>query len=642
MKRFVLFLSLFICTQAMTAQTSYEEDSYVSDEMVLTNFGLPAIRNIYGTSRIIPVFEGNWTNEMKGAFEYACKIWEEVIPSCFPIHIRAIMNTTDRRYVNKPTLSKVTVQVHIHEGGEGPILPTASSYAQIKGTKYKFFNETTYGNFLDSAFFVEPDAEITYFNYNNKISDNCSFSLQEDIDASKYDFVTLVMRDLAKSFGLLWRYRRQQDRTNLSFTEQNLIGFEYSIVQAINDGNSHNEDNALAITYPYTFKLYNPAVWDNERSLSYFIPDPSFKLSQLMSFDFGRGSMIRDISDKNTNEFFTSLMWWREAIPVGIGHDKEENVGKAGAVDGTVGYNSVISLTDTKSTSRTLYAIPSIQSIDQNSWFKEVRKFFPVSNPMMGWYVNLQKKDGSWDCVYYKNSQNLNVSTSDLSFHYDMDEYARSCDGYLKCNISKATPNINYARYDVSFSKNFLLDYLPQRVELSLSRVLPIVARSDDYYRDVEIGIKNLEGTDKIIVEQLDEGEEFPYYYEVENFKKGYFTATVDKEYTSSFRVTAYNKNGSSTSEQYILSPLEPAREINLSFDMKGDRINVIPNERKLRSGKVCQSYMINELSSNRTVKSSQERSDNIDISKLEKNKYYILLATDIKGAKHAYKFIRK
>lgn len=100
MKRFVLFLSLFICTQAMTAQTSYEEDSYVSDEMVLTNFGLPAIRNIYGTSRIIPVFEGNWTNEMKGAFEYACKIWEEVLPSCFPIHIRAIMNTTDTCWRN--------------------------------------------------------------------------------------------------------------------------------------------------------------------------------------------------------------------------------------------------------------------------------------------------------------------------------------------------------------------------------------------------------------------------------------------------------------------------------------------------------------------------------------------------------------
>lgn len=69
-----------------TTKTTY---SYVLDEYRGNCLDVPTKRKIGGGTKFIVTYEGDWTNDMKGAFEYACKIWEEQIPTAFPIRITA-------------------------------------------------------------------------------------------------------------------------------------------------------------------------------------------------------------------------------------------------------------------------------------------------------------------------------------------------------------------------------------------------------------------------------------------------------------------------------------------------------------------------------------------------------------------------
>ncbi len=103
---------------------------------------------------------------------------------------------------------------------------------------------------------------------------------------------------------------------------------------------------------------------------------------------------------------------------------------------------------------------------------------------------------------------------------------------------------------------------------------------NEDYLVDIEIGIKNLEGTTRVVVEQLDEGELLPYVYDVEDFKKGYFVATVDKEFSTSFTVISYNENGSTRSDAITIPPLAESEAPMFDFLMLGNSIQVIPLNR--------------------------------------------------------------
>lgn len=49
-------------------------------------------------------------------------------------------------------------------------------------------------------------------------------------------------------------------------------------------------------------------------------------------------------------------------------------------------------------------------------------------------------------------------------------------------------------------------------------------------------------GTESILVEQLEEGSPVPFTFYVEDIRAGYFIASVDKEYSTTFRLRAMNK----------------------------------------------------------------------------------------------------
>ncbi|MCD8318789.1 MAG: hypothetical protein LUC45_08155 [Paraprevotella sp.] len=182
---------------------------------------------------------------------------------------------------------------------------------------------------------------------------------------------------------------------------------------------------------------------------------------------------------------------------------------------------------------------------------------------------------------------------------------------------------------------------------MKFSGVIPATstrALTNEYMRDIKIGIKNLEGTERIVVEQLDEGDRIPSKFEVDDFKKGYFVATVDKEFYSEFTIVAYNKNGGTRSETVEIAPLEPAEE---SFDVQvfRDEIKIKNTRKRNLSKQLLTSYEIRPLN-DYAVRSSLKgditgNEPSIDISSLPVGTY-VLNYYDTRHAQHSVKFRKK
>ena len=143
-------------------------------------------------------------------------------------------------------------------------------------------------------------------------------------------------------------------------------------------------------------------------------------------------------------------------------------------------------------------------------------------------------------------------------------------------------------------ARYYALDYLPQVAVMSKSNVLE--SSDDDYYTDVEIGFKNIEGTTRIVVSQYDDGEDVPFQFAVPDIKSGKFTATVDKEYPTKFVITSYNKNGSTTSETYVLDAVQPVSDLSLDFSYSDGKVTIASQSRRMSGKNLIKAYSITPL----------------------------------------------
>lgn len=105
-----------------------------------------------------------------------------------------------------------------------------SPWTEIKGTKFdevRGHSDThVYDDIITEDMFSSRDVVITYFDYGNRLEELCSFSLSEKIEEDKYDFVTIVLRDLLRSFGIVWTAKNVRDG-ELRINENNLIPFKW-------------------------------------------------------------------------------------------------------------------------------------------------------------------------------------------------------------------------------------------------------------------------------------------------------------------------------------------------------------------------------------------------------------------------------
>lgn len=206
------------------------------------------------------------------------------------------------------------------------------------------------------------------------------------------------------------------------------------------------------------------------------------------------------------------------------------------------------------------------------------------------------------------------INIGDYPLHEDEVNYARGTTGGLRYRLTQCykVPK----RYDTGYryaydTKYFTRDFTPQTPVIKYSQIhggeqrsnmrgISLVNDDDDYFVDVEIGMSHMEGTTRVVVEQLDEGEVLPFQYDVEDIGQGYFIANLDRECATDITIIAYNSNGHRRSNTIHIEPIGyPATEAE--FSLKDDCIVVSGiSARKLASGNVT--YGLNTVLSNRNV----------------------------------------
>ncbi|MDE6115669.1 MAG: hypothetical protein K2G49_11475 [Muribaculum sp.] len=85
MKKIItLLFTLMLFGNKLVAVTDLEFYTFAPDSYIEKCTDIPVVRNINGGTVFNVTYEGPWSKEMMGAFEYACKIWAENLPTIPP------------------------------------------------------------------------------------------------------------------------------------------------------------------------------------------------------------------------------------------------------------------------------------------------------------------------------------------------------------------------------------------------------------------------------------------------------------------------------------------------------------------------------------------------------------------------------
>jgi hypothetical protein len=606
MKRKLSFAVMVLFPLFVLAQNS-SSAVYSSDGSKITILEKPAIRKVVGGTIINVKYEGNdISNTVKGAFEYACKIWEENIPTTYPINITFRFT----KFANSKCLALVNDELSNLSNNDSYDKIYVKRHAQIYGEDLSEIPEARNMNFM-----CGNDATISFSN-----TQPFDYNLDgSKINSNKYDFVTVALQAIGKVVGFCLKAYTvgntlRMMQPNNKYTSTILSSDVIDNYTKATSGNIYIESNY----FNNKWLLYSPLNYDEKYSLSYFSNDSTNKETLIMQKDvITKGTVIRYIG-KGMHDFF-SYCGWDYPIATGL---SSENINNASTDD----------ITSYQKPSPAL-AAQAIEPFQQNTTNEDIDTYLSKRSEHGedGSYVLL--KDGSWEKF---------VSYSRLT---NNDKYARTSDGYLRIkviNITYGPGGIGSDRYkniNVSYK---LYDYVPQTPEVSYNNLInnnvtsPLVTsprntKSNDITK-VTINFKNVEGTTDVKVDQTDEDYPNTYSYYVDP-SAGCFNAYMSKYYSSTFKLTYINNNGSVSGKLLKI----PALMVNLNNDSliiiikDGDIHYEIVNSENSNIKKVkaivskgsYNIYLLTDPSENKNGTISNNIGD-IDISDLKKGLYLI------------------
>lgn len=537
-KTFLMFVCLL--SIMLKAQNNFT-GVYVNDDTPKTILEKPGIRDIAGGTVINVGYVGNgFNNKIKGAFEHACRLWEEKIPTTYPIKLSVKFATI----ANPQCLATVSVNYSNRD---------FENYDKVYDKRLRQLRP--YWEYPSIEYLRdEPDATITFtsrkvFDYNingNEISD------------SKYDFVTVAIQAIGKAVGLmsmascdgeiLERLPLHNRFSDFMLSYDSVWNYQYA-----------TSGNASMMQWP----IYSPADYDARFSLSYFKKDPSNEETLFIQPGIAKGSVIRYIG-KSMDDFFDMCGWNDYEIATGIGTSGLPEITPASTGD-------VIPFQGTRK-SNAVQKVPAKSQSDENELQEYLYNMAELGAD--GNFVLM--KDGSW-----KEYHDYREFSED-------EDYARTSDGYVRLKNVYYTygPNYNYSNAHAEFR---LYHFPPQKPEASMNsytrstefsamqmsprRNAIVVRADDDEYLDVEIGFKNTEGCTEILVEQTDSDYPVPYTYFVD-VNAGCFTAYMNKKYPSTFKLTYYNEAGENVGEPFTINLRDDiSRRFDWEATLVGDEL---------------------------------------------------------------------
>lgn len=566
---FIIGISLIVIASASETASSYESYHYASDKYWGEVKDINVVREIGGGTVIIPEFDSSCPEYIKSPFTYACKIMGEFLPSSLPLKVKVSCKNLPAS--QSSALSKIANWGY-EEFGHPVFSDCSSSMSRIKGVILgEFFQEcsASYLQYIIDASFLtnKPDIEITY---NTTMLDEMSFSI--DIHpGQKYDFVSVALRDLLIGMGFSSRFFYNPITKGIDLPVLNMSPFEMFIEQALgnpSDGTARLNAATKGELNVQGYKLYAPTTWVNGVSLNHFMGSGD-ALSDLLSYNFGRGTVIRSLGGSSAH-MCRYLLGWELNIPTG-------STGSSAYGSGTtsikVPYKGSITLDTSKMVETSHSSLNSTTAMktaisaqsDALTAFEYVSQFHPYQTPngntnCEGFSITILKKDGTWDLVYFKYPEEGSyiVDMNTWEFHYDNDEYERTADGYLRACITISERKNHPTKLCYSQrSKYCVVDYLPQKISMSYEDIDTLTnymtsSSNATLSRNIRLYFNGIEGADRILLECKREGARLPYRTEIENLKKGHHDLSLDK--TTTITAIAFNANGSTSSKPMTIT----------------------------------------------------------------------------------------
>lgn len=652
MKSYLVMIVLIFLPFKIFAQTYSEVNGYVSDESIPTIDGLPIIRTIEGGTLLKVSYSEDCTYEMQGAFNYACRILEEALPSSLPITISVGLGTF--RGADNKQLSKVDVLQEEAFGRDNlaeMVLMTRIKRVLLKEREVE--SDVTYLDSIPSWEFLSsietPDIRITY---NKSYLNEFSFSLDENsVGEDFYDFVSLALRDLVRGFGYYSTILKNPNEDALWLRTAYANPFEKAILNAIGSDDL-NEQFSIAtqgeLRLSSSLILYAPTTWQNGISLNYFIPTEN-RLSQILSTEFGKGTIRRNVTELNIGQ----LLNWKWDLIVGsstpsLTSDGSNNVKVPFNGSISISQNTTYNLenTDTSNNSdirKIVSRTPSVRNAAGDD-YEHIVAYCDSLHPFWhnqgghggeGITVSLLRKNGLWDVVYDANGflTPIALNMSDWVLNFSAEEYARTCDGYLRGRVTTSTRKGRTYSYKSTY---FVIDYLPQKIELELAPEVStnrsLAASASLETHDIRINFKNLEGCDRLVIQKLEEGQRIASKYNVTDFKNGYFETSVKKNKWTKFTAVGYNDNGSTKSDELIIPAISAtisSQQDNLNISISNKTIKVTTNLND-DTRQVKYSILSPQISADYPAQQGIINiGDNIDIASLSPGLYIVVCTTE-------------
>lgn len=670
------FLALIVICISINAQRPSDiigGSSFTNEDFSDIQIYLPDHREIKSGSKFITTYSDNCPEYLRGAFEYAVKLWEEYLPESMPISISINVDDLDSN-----TLSYVQFKTLEFTQANKYLYPTSAVKAVIMqeynryGSTSRFWDEISEKSVLAK----DDDIQITY---NGSLLSEMYFGLDEEV-VDKYDFVSLALRDIAKGLGFCTYFDFDMERYEIIMPDEaeKLTPFMAAVCHKLllppNRYPEFSDDIEDALKVPFSYNstynlyLYNPGNWQYGVSLNYTVNERNDAVERLLDYRFGKGYVMRDLSGCDWKDALACILDWRADILTGNGDD----FGFTGSTDsvlpykGNVDFSGLFPMTQQTFSSKDMDINLNLESDSNSNSIVHSPRFAEdptlnysedpdkyqyrfASGAQRGLLISALLKNGQWDLLKRVVSSNsylegTSFNIEDLPLHYPAEDYARGTGGGLRYRVVSAIKTNTREKMKYT-SYYYTRDYLPQEPRIGFSgyrnsegaRTL-----SDDFDEDyifVPIDISNIEGADEILIGILEEGERYPYYFSFNDIRRGFVDVELYRHAENTISITAYNKNGGKHGKSIII-PALGYPDLEVSFSRNGNRIDVLGLPKKqLESGNIKYS-LTNAVSGNLTDSEILNIDSEVEINDLASG-FYILHIWDDTHINASYKFVK-
>lgn len=295
MKRYYITFVLLSLFMAASAQSYGTKGVYATNGSAVI-VGQKAARDVYGGTVINPKFIGSGFNPtIRRAFKHACEIWEEQIPTTYPLNINVKMGTL----VGNNTLAYVSPRY------------SSDFFGRERASLKRVAQWDSYWQLDAEDFINETDAEITFTSRN--VFDFNTDSLQ--CNPNKYDFITVAIQAIGKALGF-YLQAYYDGQYLCPFDSANVYTYYvYERMGNMTYQNAINSGNMSIVKGNKSWPLYCPATYNSNFSLAYFAINATDDETMFMQPGISKGTVVRHLGESMQAVF--SAMGWDRAYATG-------------------------------------------------------------------------------------------------------------------------------------------------------------------------------------------------------------------------------------------------------------------------------------------------------------------------------------